>query len=80
MQVRVEAGLGACKLGGKCANGTRLYQELREWTHPSGTPGDAEEQEANAFTNASVRYFHCPRLYSFLFTWDMIEWSAVVAP
>jgi hypothetical protein len=54
MQVRVEAGLGACKLGGKCANGTRLYQELREWTHPGGTPGDVEEQEANAFTNASV--------------------------
>jgi hypothetical protein len=26
----------------------------REWTHPSGTPWDVEEQEAKAFTNASV--------------------------
>ena len=42
------------KLVRKCANGTRLYQELRERTRPSGTPKDVEKQEANAFTNGSV--------------------------
>ena len=43
----------SCRLGGKGADGTRLYPRLRERTCTSGTPRETESGKAKVFVNVS---------------------------
>src|SRR5271155_526520 len=51
MQAR--AAVVGCRLGGKGADGTRLYPRLREQTCTSGTPPETESGKAKVLTNVS---------------------------
>jgi hypothetical protein len=51
--MRARAAVVGCRLGGKGADGTRLYPRLRERTCTSGTPPETESGKAKVFTNVS---------------------------
>ena|SRR2546421_947527 len=51
--MRARASVVGCRLGGKGADGTRLYPRLRERTCTSGTPPEAESGKAKVFINVS---------------------------
>src|SRR5271170_7065292 len=44
-----------------------------------GTSGSTK-RKLSQMQVCQARYFHCPRLYSFLFTWETIEECTTVAP
>src|SRR5271154_2064814 len=63
--MRAQASVVGCRLGGKGADGTRLYPRLRERTCTSGTPPKAESGKAKTFTNIS--YFERGQSFNLCF-------------
>jgi len=51
--IRLEPLVVGCRLGGKGADGTRLYPWLRERTCTSGTPRETESGKVKVFINVS---------------------------